>query len=301
MNETPKEKTAPAAPDSQGPLSQIKRPGRALIGWMLEEHAMTTLAGNTRGVPPTAEHVEKYRIAQTHVMARKAFVLDRDPVSEPASQLSEHIESLKRADFPSSHYFADGWDVKMVDLTRVCAIQPVVFLDHSEQRTDSVNANNIKSVIDITLPLQARVPVPPQFDPNKNAWIFSSRNPNLRVAGNFGTPLPNGFIGYGFVVEIALSFVQVARYNGRCYLRDGYHRSLGLLKRGISVVPAFVKEYSMLEEFAPPTGMLPAGAYRGDRPPMLVDYLDDNVSANVLLPSTQKLIVIQGMELAPFG
>jgi hypothetical protein len=43
--------------------------------------------------------------------------------------------------------------------------------------------------------------------------------------------------------------------------------------------------------------MLPQGAYMGPRPPTLPDYLDDAVSATVQAPATQKLILVQALEL----
>ena len=50
-----------------------------------------------------------------------------------------------------------------------------------------------------------------------------------------------------------------------------------------------------------PGGMLPQGAYLGDRPPLLGDFLDDKVSADVTAPAVHKLVVIQAIELAPIG
>jgi hypothetical protein len=47
--------------------------------------------------------------------------------------------------------------------------------------------------------------------------------------------------------------------------------------------------------------MLPQGAYLGERPPLLPDFLDDRVSAAVKVAAFQKLIVIQAIELTPLG
>lgn len=46
---------------------------------------------------------------------------------------------------------------------------------------------------------------------------------------------------FGYVLGALPSFMQIAVIDGRCILRDGYHRAVGLLSRGISVVPAFVR------------------------------------------------------------
>ncbi len=39
-------------------------------------------------------------------------------------------------------------------------------------------------------------------------------------------------------------------------------------------------------------------SYLGTKPPQLSDYLDDDVSRDVTLPASQKLIVIEGLELS---
>lgn len=48
----------------------------------------------------------------------------------------------------------------------------------------------------------------------------------------------------------------MARIRGRLVLRDGYHRSFGLLSRRITHVPAYVRDYDTTENLAP-AGMLP--------------------------------------------
>jgi hypothetical protein len=43
-------------------------------------------------------------------------------------------------------------------------------------------------------------------------------------------------------------------------------------------------------------GMLPQNAYLGDRPALIRDYLNDEVAADVLVPATQKVVVITALE-----
>ena len=89
------------------------------------------------------------------------------------------------------------------------------------------------------------------------------------------------------------SAVTVLR--GRLVLRDGYHRSFGLISRGITHVPAYVRDFDTTENLAP-AGMLPQNTWLGDRPPMLRDYHDDRVAASVLLPALHRTIVIHIIE-----
>jgi hypothetical protein len=55
--------------------------------------------------------------------------------------------------------------------------------------------------------------------------------------------------------------MQVGRYKGRHFLRDGY-RAFGLLSRGVTVVPAFVRDVTAFEELMKdPRTMLPQDSY----------------------------------------
>ena len=47
--------------------------------------------------------------------------------------------------------------------------------------------------------------------------------------------------------------------------------------------------------------MLPQDSYSGNQPPILPDYLNDEVSTAVLVPAVHKMIIIQALELTPVG
>jgi len=197
-------------------------------------------------------------------------------------------------------FAAEGWSVKVADLSKVCALQPVVFWDHAEERAQAAVVGDIQSLAAVTLPIPGPTQLPIQFDQIRNTWIIPSRNPNLRIIGHFAGPI-EGKTGCGFLVEVTPSFVQVVFHRGRYLLRDGYHRSLGLLARGFTHVPVLYREFNEFENLGIGPGMLPEQAYLGTRPPLLADYLSEEVSAEVFLPASQKMIVVQGMEMNPLG
>ena len=118
----------------------------------------------------------------------------------------------------------------------------------------------------------------------------------------FSTVIPDapGATGLGFIVRVMPSFMQVVEFQGRYFLRDGYHRAFGLLGRGITQVPVFTRTMTAIEEVAP-QGMLPQAAYLGERPPLLPDYYANPVAQAARLPAFQRMIVIQGIELSPGG
>lgn len=284
------------------PSQGLTRSARALVGWMPQEQGEMVLQGNTIGNEVTAEQREVAQQARESVAARPAGLDQDDLMSEPPSQLDEHIARLRQS--PSAaDMFREGFRVEIADLARVCAFQPHVFTDRATERVEDIKADDIEAIAAITLPPE--VPEPPrvQFDSARQAYMVLSPDQNLRIVGQFGTAVPNvpGATGLGFIVRVMPSFMQVIRFRDRYLLRDGYTRAFGLLGRGITHVPVFTRTMQTIEELNLPPGMLPQDAYLGVRPPLLRDYRDDSVAHDVCLPAPQRMIVIQGIELSPGG
>jgi hypothetical protein len=286
---------------AKGPeIAQVSRPARALIGWMQEEEARLVLAGRRADRAGDPAFSARWKIARTALDSRQAGIDQSDVLTDPPNELADHIHQLRSVD-AAAPYFGDGWLVRMADLSRVCALQPVVFWDHAEERAALANPDDIASIASVTLPLPQETPLPVQFDRPRMTWLITSRNPNLKFVGEFSGQVQPGIIAFGFAVKVMASFVQVVSHRGRLLLRDGYHRSLGLIARGIRRAPVFFKEFSPYQDLGIGSGMLSPEAYLGDRPPAIGDYLDKEVAAAVDLPASQKMLVVHGLELNPIG
>jgi hypothetical protein len=196
---------------------------------------------------------------------------------------------------------ASSGEPKLVDLSKVCAAQPQIHTEDATRRVEGIGPDDLLSIIRLTLPMPGSETLPVTFDPTKNAWLLSSPNPNLRVVGNFNGPVGPGVTGLGFIVAIQKSYLQVASLGGRLFLRDGYHRAYGLLAAGIRFAPALVKNFMSFEEVGLPAGLLPQNTYLGNRPPLLGDYLNDDVAADTHIPIMQKMVVIQALEISAIG
>lgn len=278
--------------------SYAKRKARALIGWLSEQEGVLWAAGrDALAAASQPEHLDTCKRARQNVAARSPGV-DQSNLFQPVpTELQSHIEALK-ADPESAQVLSTSGEVRIVDLRRVCAAQPHVLVEAAKSRVEGIAAGDMAAIALVTLPLPKREQFPVSFDPLKNTWLFASPNPNLRVIGNFSTSVGPGFSGFGFAVGQQQSYMQVAGVNGRYFLRDGYHRAYGLVAAGITHAPALVKDFNTLEEVQLPVGLLPQSAYLGERPPLLVDYLDDAVAVDTNIPSTTKLIVIQALEVS---
>lgn len=280
----------------------LTRPARALLGWMPQQQAEMVLQGNTIGNEVTTERREVARLARESVAARPVGLDQDDLISEPPSQLDEHIARLRQSESAAA-YFREGWRVQVVDLARVCAFQPWIFTDSAAERVMDVKHDDLAGIAGVSLPAESPEPPRVQFDQARQAYMVLSPNPNLRIIGPFGAPVPDqpGATALGFAVRVMPSFMQVIRFRDRYILRDGYHRALGLLDQSITHVPVFTRTMESIEHIAPPPGMLPQDAYLGERPPLLRDYRDDSVARDVRLLAVQRMIVIQGNELNPGG
>ena len=284
------------------PSQGLTRSARALVGWMPQEQGEMVLQGNTIGNEVTAEQREVAQQARESVAARPAGLDQDDLMSEPPSQLDEHIARLRQS--PSAaDMFREGFRVEIADLARVCAFQPHVFTDRATERVEDIKADDIEAIAAITLPPE--VPEPPGFSstpPGRLIWCCrrtrTSESSASSVRQYRNVP---GATGLGFIVRVMPSFMQVIRFRDRYLLRDGYTRAFGLLGRGITHVPVFTRTMQTIEELNLPPGMLPQDAYLGVRPPLLRDYRDDSVAHDVCLPAPQRMIVIQGIELSPGG
>jgi hypothetical protein len=280
-------------------LAHVTRPARALIGWMSQQEGQLCLGGRQVQNAQKPEYISKVQTAKTAVQKRPLGVDQSEVLAEVPPELQEYLTTFQSQD-AFKPFATEKWLPKIADLRKVCALQPVVFWDHAEERATSANPQEMLSVAKITLPIPDRAEIPLQYEPTRNTWMITSRNPNLKIVGNFSAPI-QGFTGCGFLIAVNASFVQVVLHRGRYLLRDGYHRSLGLLARGITKVPVLYREFSDYEELGLPAGMLEGQSYLGERPPLLEDYLNNDVASEVLLPASQKMIVIQGMEMNPLG
>lgn len=288
------------ATTSAGTPTYAKRKARALIGWLSEQEGALWISGREMQSSPDPAHVETCRRARDSVASRKPGVDQSNLFETHPPELEAHLAAL-RADPESEQILATSGTPMLVDLRRVCAAQPQIHIEDALKRAASVEAADVLALAKLTLPLPSREPIPVIFDQFKNAWLLSSPDPNLRVMGHFSNSVGPGFAGFGFAIAQMKSYMQIAGVKGRYFLRDGYYRAYGLLAAGITKVPALVKEFDSFEHVEMPQGLLPPSAYLGDRPPMLPDYLDDQVAVDTYLPVTTRMIVVQALELNSIG
>jgi hypothetical protein len=270
------------------------RPARALLGWLSDKQARGTLNGQRRDAELTDEQRRAVEQARAQVAAREPFRVVPAVVAPCPDVLREHRMALL-AEERFGAMRNEGWDIAIVDLERVCVVQPTVLSDPDPRVEEGLDPGDLAALAKITLPIVNAEALPYQIDSTKNVAMLSSPNPNLRVVGFRVQQIGQGSL-IGFVVEIASSYVQVAEFGGRFVLRDGNHRAVSLFRKGITRVPALTRKFMHGENLGLGKSVLSPTTYLGERPPQVGDYWNPAVSAAISVPRTRKLVLIQGIE-----
>jgi hypothetical protein len=184
----------------------------------------------------------------------------------------------------------------MVDLRRVISVQRGVTLDAIEERVDV--GNDWVSIAALCLPSEAEADekVDGVVDRDGKGVTFTSPNPNLRAGAIQSVISEDGSREVRIPILFGTPYMQVIEYAGRLYLKDGYHRAYGLLSRGVTRVPMLHRTARSLAEVSADRGFIGQEHLIGPRPPLLPDFLDDDVSVTVKRRAMCKTIRLRADE-----
>lgn len=190
--------------------------------------------------------------------------------------------------FINSEYFQEAfgnvpdglWEIKLVPLDSLVAYQPHV-TTKAHQRIPTFD-DSLLDVLRYCFPLDVKnyLQVNGKSNPDQSAEVrFVSRNPNVNFTGPVIETIddrPAGNVSVKFEIKPRPNFVQVANFQNRYILKNGYHRSYQLLQAGEDYIPAVVlyaQNYG--ETGAAGSGWFPDNMILGPRPPLARDFLTD--------------------------
>lgn len=270
-------------------MEQTKETKRVLIGWPGFDGALL-LSGNNPALV-SDEHKFKAQAAIDALHARQAFPIQKNIITDTGVDLNEYLNEFWQQ---NPNLVQEGWTVKIADLRGVCTIQPQVEIINSKERTNIQLKTDMVEIAKTSIPITKPTPLDGSFDQIKNAFVFSSPNPNLKIL----VPVNTSEGIFGFAVGVANSFVQVVKVNDRYFMRDGHHRAYGFLSNEINLVPVLFREFNSINDMGLPQGLFPAETLIGNKPPRLLDYFDDSVSGISEFTRPTKVVVVQGLEVA---
>lgn len=230
-------------------------PGLSLVGFIQDEQAAIRYLENSC-IPPvgyTAQSLKKqWQDAKTQL--GPAIHNSGKPDIQPiANSVQGYLGGVKNKKEYKPAFQRAGWDFKLVEIDKLLAFQAHVVSEQVDAvANDITDPNDLKKITEKCLPLQIPQYLLRPFIQGDGVMI---RCPNLNVIigakGGFPSDptKPNAPASvFGISLSAFFPFVEVARFEGRCFLKHGYHRVCGLRKIGVTHVPCVLREVSNYRE-----------------------------------------------------
>jgi hypothetical protein len=202
-----------------------------------------------------------------------------------ASQLEDRIPSIQS----SGEFSGLQWSLAVVDLRKILGFQRRLCFDVPLTDEPSGITFTEEDLLDLTLPEESSNESPSVVRLSETEIEIRSGNPNLRV--EFASLYGQGQFGFPLQTSYGSPYMEVARYQDRWFLRDGYHRAYKLLKAGVYAVPVVVAETNTLEELgAVHPWFFSDEVLFSEYPPLLLDYQYQKLVIEYERPAREKVI-----------
>jgi hypothetical protein len=219
-------------------------PGLSLVGFMEQQHALNYMRANcVMPDPSDAALIAEWTAAKNKLGSSfdDAGHPDIQPIP-PGNQ--PYMQGLQQQQWVQSGLPPNA-TFQIVEIDPLLAFQFHILTDHSDDHCNRLGLGpGIADLLPICLP-QA----PPQANLRLSgagqSLLIAADSLNVRIfnQGWFQTENKAG-IAFG----ISLPFVHVVRFNGRCYLTNGFHRALGARKRGAGRMPCLFRDVGSATE-----------------------------------------------------
>ena len=219
-------------------------PGLSLVGFMDQAQAIAHLSVNcVPADPDEAALVAEWKAAAARLgpPAPNAGQPDIAPIPDAHQNYIAQVARLPKM----APMLAANSDLRLA----MVEIDPLLSFQFA---TSDTTANqhaarygyppSMDDLLDTCLPLQ-QPPEPSRILRGPQSILLKTPSLNVRLesAGVLGP----GMLGVRFGVDLAL--VRVVRHAGRCYLRNGFHRALGLRRAGATHMPCLFRDNADLE------------------------------------------------------
>jgi hypothetical protein len=225
-------------------------PGLSLVGFMDETQGIKHLRTDCIPPDPTDPAIRgEWQAAQARLGAPIAGaglpLIDSIPPSHAA-----YILQVTQLPWVAPALAADlaGATFQMVEIDPLLAFQFTVDTDRGAHHCNGIgNPPTLDQMLEICLPLAIK-PEPLQTQKQAQSFMVRCRSANFRMVrcGELNDQTGN-IVGAGVLLGNALPFVHVVRYNGRCYLHNGYHRAVGLRAAGADRLPCMFRDVPTAE------------------------------------------------------
>lgn len=194
---------------------------------------------------------------------------ETEPLPDEQS-VKEHIEAVTSTDYFYQTYGEEGWDIALVPIDKLIALQRTVVTDAHSDVPDS-NAE-MEEILQYTLPTERGETLFAETfrdDESRLGVKLTSRSPNISVTGMKVVEGTNEMQKQAvFAIRAPPNMVNITRYEDRLFLNNGYHRVYQLYRAGHTHVPALIVDRDSFPDslgFDESIGM-------DERPPTVPDF-----------------------------
>lgn len=181
------------------------------------------------------------------------------------------------------------WKLAVIDLRKLLAFQRRVNVERDSGLLLQ-DGENWEQLISFAFP-ERKTDFALSINTDHSKAVIRSTNPDLKLV--IDSPLPAGTLSLPLSIDLGSPFIEAAHYNGRWFLRDGYHRAHSLLKIGIHRVPAVVIWARTIEELgAVHPWFFDRAVLFSEHPPRLIDFHDRELVIHYRRPMREKIIRI---------
>lgn len=215
-------------------------------------------------------------------------------------ELNRKLEAVAAEPWFQQFVADSPWRFALVEIAPLIAFQFQINVGHSDDQCASLGEPpGTSDMLNLCLPRQRTLPeFRLQLQPG--AFVVSSADLNVSVTDALnamippGSPLAGDTLA-GPVIGTRVPTVQVARVNGRYYLRNGYHRVYCIGRKGGEYVPCVVLDFDSLEHAIGHGTNFRRELFESADPPTMAHYLEGR-SAEVRMPRLQKVITVSWTE-----
>jgi hypothetical protein len=271
-------------------LSSSKVPVRELIAWELDESPYRDAAMSDR----REEFANQVDRARQRLTARERHTSCPALLAEETKAINHLLAECTRSSALHAEYEGLDWRLGVVDLRCLLAFQRRLVFSAGQHTSPNPEPDDWPQLISLTIGLQRSTEH--HFVRNASATgdldisLFSC-NPDLqlRLSPHAGRSGHSPLSLYG-----GSPFFEAAELHGRWFLRDGYHRAYRLLQAGLHRVPAVVIYARTIQELgATEPWFFSEQQLFSDRPPRLMDFLDEDLVVSYRRTALRKVIRIR--------
>jgi hypothetical protein len=178
-------------------------------------------------------------------------------------------------------------------------VNPLALIDYEniEQLRATLEGDDELAFVKFAFPTQLSAQAKILLDPNVRTATFISAKKVLTVTGVSLNEVPGAGMEVKFLVTGMPDFILVTQVAGRLYLRNGIHRAYLLASMGVRELPCIIIQEAQIPMVVGPYPTFSPSILVQPRPPLLIDTFNTDLSINVPLQRTQKVIRITAEEL----